>query len=435
MPEQDEVWGPHDLGYTCHSMAVGRGLTGLCLACSSFIPEAPNFVDIFALDLEKPLESPQVVRQVARLPHCYPPSRVRWLDATGSSSELLVTSGDCLRVFTSSGELRTTLREECNPQACCTPLTSVDVSSGSIAGGAQLASCDVYGICALWDLERATKVQALDLGQPFGDVAYGPGRLLALAGHRGDCFLIDPRQPQEVTILNPRAQVSGPARISWGVHRPDMFAVAWQGQEGALVLYSGSLQNQVPPRVLQPGAASTITSDLQWSFACPELLCCAKEDGAVEVWQFPEGLPAAGVAPAPGFRWESAGRKANCTALATTPEVAGKHFVVLASMPQGGPLDGQKAAATAGSLWIAGLPSSSRSSKRPLHRGIGSAEAPLEGPQTSHPTHCGLEGAARGNAARDGHNASPQGSWSFDGDDGRGLGMSSMASGRHMSTH
>ena len=33
----------------------------------------------------------------------------------------------------------------------CTPITSIDAAPR--ASGASLASCDIYGICALWDVE------------------------------------------------------------------------------------------------------------------------------------------------------------------------------------------------------------------------------------------------------------------------------------------
>ncbi|CAE7194473.1 unnamed protein product, partial [Symbiodinium natans] len=53
---------------------------------------AANFVEVLAIGIEGRTE----VRSAMRLPHYYPPTRVRWLGG-GSSRELLATSGDYLR--------------------------------------------------------------------------------------------------------------------------------------------------------------------------------------------------------------------------------------------------------------------------------------------------------------------------------------------------
>jgi len=282
------------------------------------------------------------------------------MGAGGAGQELLATSGDCIRVWSAKGELRKLLRHENNPQKRCTPITSVDATPAtpSSASGSQLASCDIYGICSIWDTETGSVKQAFDLAQPLCDVAFGPNGLVAVAGDHGDCFLLDPRQPQgDVGVFAPRERVRGPGRIAWGAHRPDMFAIAWQGEEGALVLYDAS-SSKASPRVLKSPSAS-VTSDLQWSYAHAELLACAKEDGQVEIWQFPEaGLEAAAMAAGPGYTWAPL-RRANCTALAMSPQVKadGHHVLVLATMPAGQPgPQGQEATATGGALWFAGLP-------------------------------------------------------------------------------
>eukprot|EP00439_Symbiodinium_sp_Y106_P023569 s150_g2.t2 len=211
------VWGPRELDYAVHDMAVRSSADSsqMLIACSSFIPEAANFVEVVAIGIEGQTD----VRSTTRLPHYYPPTRVRWLGG-GSSRELLASSGDCLRVWKADGELCRLLRHESNPQGRCTPITSVDSSespNSTASTGAQMASCDVYGICALWDVEMGSMQQAFDLGQPLTDVAFGPNRLLAATGEKGDCFLMDPRQSQEVAAFAPSEHVAGPARIAWGV--------------------------------------------------------------------------------------------------------------------------------------------------------------------------------------------------------------------------
>ncbi|CAK0845261.1 unnamed protein product, partial [Prorocentrum cordatum] len=94
--------------------------------------------------------------------------------SAGGGGELLATSGDCVRIWSSSGELRRLLRHEANPRGVCCPITAIDVDPE--AGAAPvLASCDVYGTCALWDLETgAPRQRPVDLGQALLDVAFGP---------------------------------------------------------------------------------------------------------------------------------------------------------------------------------------------------------------------------------------------------------------------
>eukprot|EP00928_Gymnodinium_smaydae_P050176 TRINITY_DN33771_c0_g1_i1.p1 TRINITY_DN33771_c0_g1~~TRINITY_DN33771_c0_g1_i1.p1 ORF type:complete len:413 (-),score=49.91 TRINITY_DN33771_c0_g1_i1:69-1307(-) len=377
------VSGPYELGYTVHDMAWspsagGKG-TGM-LACSSFIVDAPNFVDVMTVDAS----SAQAVRgSVARLPHPFPATRVRWL-----TQDLLVTSCDCVRVWSSSGELRTLLQHETNPAGWCTPITSVD--GFMAAGKAILASCDVYGIVALWDVERGVKQHAIDLGQPLYDCAFGPEGLLAVAGEQGDCFVIDPREPsKDVSVFSLKQRARGPARIAWG-SRQDLLAIAWQGEAGGLALYGGGARPQrgVSPQLLSQsgvGLASTV-ADLKWSPAYSDMLCCAKEDGAVEVWQFPPGLDCYGSAATSGpcFRWSPGGPNAGaCTALALSGEVRpGEHVLALATMPTD-----QQNASKGGSLWLAGLPQPTQ------QRPSSSIGGPLSTTSGAAPT-CAMEAAS-----------------------------------------
>eukprot|EP00434_Breviolum_minutum_P021968 symbB.v1.2.019393.t1/scaffold1549.1/size162750/3 len=352
-PAQPAVWGPRELDYAVHDLAVhwSAPSSQLFIACSSFIPEASNFVEVLSVGIEGRTE----VQATRRLPHYYPPTRVRWL-----GGDVLATSGDCLRIWSANGELRRLLRHDANPQARCTPITSVDSSeppSSTVTAGVQMASSDVYGVCALWDVETGTMQQAIDLGQPLSDVAFGPNRLLAAAGDNGDCFLMDTRQSKDVAAYAPAERVKGPAKIAWGVHRPDMFAVSWQGEGGSLALYSGAHRTKAMPRIVK-SSSSTIAS-LQWSHAYPQLLACAREDGDVEVWNFPgEGLDLAATALEPSSHWAPRGRGASCTALAMTPEVRpGSHALVLSTMAAGQAApQGPEAAAGSGSLWIVALP-------------------------------------------------------------------------------
>mmetsp|Transcript_23613 Transcript_23613/g.54994 ORF Transcript_23613/g.54994 Transcript_23613/m.54994 type:complete len:373 (-) Transcript_23613:126-1244(-) len=356
---KDLVWGPHDLGYVAHAMAATQNSSGpLRLACSSFCMQAANWVDVFDVDVG----TPEVLRQTARLPHYFPATRVRWLeDPSRGGQDLVVTSGDALRVWSASGELRSLLPQETNPQGVCTPITSVDARSET--GATQLASSDVYGFCSLWDVERGMRLQTTDLGQPLSDVAFGPSRLIAASGDRGECFLIDPRTPEDVAVLEMSgSSVSGPSRIAWPKHRSDAIAVAWQTVESCVALHTGFRQTRKlsKHRILgRPGFGAAV-ADLQWSSVYPEFLCCAKEDGVVEMWHVGAADDLVGAeALQPAFQWDT-GRQEACTALALSGKVASQHhLLMLATMPKqppGGAAEVASASAGRGKLWIAGLP-------------------------------------------------------------------------------
>jgi len=326
----------------------------MLLACSTHKVREANFVELFSVDFAGAnVLQPETVR----LPHYYPATSVRFLDA--GTTSLVATAGDHVRIWSTRGELQRLLQHERasgGGPGPCTPITGMDASPVGTSG-AHLATCDVDGVCSLWDVERGAKQHALDLSQPLCDVAFGPNGLLAAAGASGDCFLIDPRSTGNVSVLAPRQRMAGPARIAWGAARPDLFAVSWQGECGGVALYSGWPGRQQVPQLFPAGRATC--ADLQWSPAFPELLCCADESGVVEAWQFPDsGLESAALARHPAFRWEAAAGRStgreSCTALALSPEVQpGQHAVILATTP-----DAEAAAAShaSGSLWIAALP-------------------------------------------------------------------------------
>lgn len=343
MNSREGLWGPHRLSYVVHTMAMhpaastnGAATTSI-LACSSFLPETSNFVELLSI----PNADPEVVSSVGRLPHYYPASRVRWM-----SADLLATSGDYIRIWDTQGQLRRLLRHDANPKGVCAPITSVD----AVTGG-RLASCDVYGVCSLWDAEVGTKTGAINLEQPLCDVAFGPDGILAVAGERGDVFVMDPRQPENVHVLPLRNRVCGPARIAWSPSSSGMLAVAWQGEQGGLAVYNG-LQKS-PGRLLQSASRRCgAIADLQWSHDFAEYLCCASEGGGVEVWQVDNDTSRGG----PCFCWQPRAGEV-CTSLALSSH-AQQQQVMLATMPA----QATQGSSTAGSLWVAGLPNFSEAS-------------------------------------------------------------------------
>lgn len=273
------------------------------------------------------------------------------LELGGFSSDHLVTSGDYIRIWNVNGEqhkLGKLLRHEANPREVCTPITSVDAAPR--ASGAGLASCDIYGICALWDVEAGVATAATDLGQPLCDVAFGPGGLLAAAGENGDVFLMDPRQAEKVDVLTVRDRVGGPARMAWSPSASGMLAVAWQGESGGLAVYNGPRKG--PGQLLQSANLQCgAVADLQWCPASPEYLCCASEGAGVEVWQIGSQM----VREAPCFCWQPrAGEVLTSLALSSR---ANQQLVMLATMPAHATQGGGVA-----SLWVAGLPEFSKSS-------------------------------------------------------------------------
>merc|ERR1712216_872945 len=140
-----------------------------------------------------------------------------------------------------------------------------------------------------------------------------------------------------------------------GANRSDkLFAVAWQGGDGAIALYSTANRKVVPQVLRSPGfGGGAVAADIQWSPCSPEQLCCAKEDGVVEVWQLPNFAFGAAAAAGPEQRMGPvAGSQSGvvCTALALNPE-AGRREMVLATMPSA-----STSSTSGGALWMTVLP-------------------------------------------------------------------------------
>lgn len=189
-------------------------------------------------------------------------------------------------------------------------------------------------------------LKAFELDQPLCDVASGPDGSFAAVGDKGDCFLLDPRQ-EDVHVFGLPKRAHGPARLAWS-HRQSVFASAWQGDDGGLALYNTHPAGaRLPGQMLRsPGFGSPV-ADLCWSPAHPDLLCCAKEDGVVEVWHFPVH------AATPCFRWEPA-RGESCTALAASAQIRpGLHTVFLATMAGA---SASQTDSSRGTMWITTLP-------------------------------------------------------------------------------
>jgi len=363
------VWGPRDLGYVIHTMSMcSSGSTGgnVLLACGSFLVDAPNVVDIFSMNFDN-LQEPT---KQAQLPHAFPVSCARWLAKGPGFPELLITSSDYLRIWNSRGELQTILQHTDNHKDVSAQITSVDVCCDASTGSsAQLASCDSYGLCGFWDVERGVMHTKLDLEQPLCDVGFGPGSLAAVAGNQGDCFLVDRRQPREVGILAPPRHVRAPAtaKLAWGLHRPDIFAVAWQGEHAGTAIYNAAYRES-PPQLLRHHHRDGVVADLSWSPAFPELLCCAGEHGTVEVFEFSRSTAEAVCAGCvPCLSWEPKDGRENCASLALSREVRqGLHVLVLGT-----------ASLKGGSLWITSLPEPSCRRSSAVIRSTSSANDPL----------------------------------------------------------
>jgi len=308
------------------------------VACSSFLPGSSNFVEILRFNHDNLAR----VDSLVRLPHYYPPSRVRWL-----SQDKLVTTGDYIRLWSADGQLQRLLRHDANPKGVCTPLTSIDVGDGTIA------SCDIYGILALWDVQTGVRTAAIDLGQPLADVAFGPNRILAVAGERGDLLVMDPRQPERVDALELREKVCGPARMAWSPSGSGLLAVAWQGEQGGLAVYNGDRRET--GQLLQSAALPHgAVADLQWSPSAPDYLCCASEGAGVEVWHVGSDQ----VRDRPCFSWQPrSGEVSTSLALSSRGQ---QQLITVGTMPaqptQGGSVS---------SLWTAALPEFSQASSQP----------------------------------------------------------------------
>lgn len=201
-----------------------------------------------------------------------------------------------MRVFDVSGEptlVRQWTHAVKNTSELCTPITSsyCDQANGRVV------STDVYGCCAIWDVQSANPVMAMNVQHPLYSVAASPENpnLYALAADSGDVFMFDTREAKEVHALLSMEHVRGPAQIAWG---PEL-AINWMTEKG--VYYydpaGGKCRNGIP-------TLKTFVESICWD---GQRLICARSDGAVDI-----------VSQGDIYKWTPKDQVSPCTAAAVS---------------------------------------------------------------------------------------------------------------------
>eukprot|EP00397_Hematodinium_sp_SG-2012_P039659 GEMP01043335.1.p1 GENE.GEMP01043335.1~~GEMP01043335.1.p1 ORF type:complete len:307 (+),score=65.23 GEMP01043335.1:5-925(+) len=256
----------HNLGYVIQHLDFAPG-PDLVVAASSYIEDDKNHVDI--LEVSKANTKDVTVKSRIGIDMPFPATSCGWLTPT-----TLVCTGEDVRLFDVSEKpkvLRTWVHENENVNDACTPITS----SFCDQANKRVISTDIYGCCAIWDVESPTALVALNLQQPLHSVAQNPQdpHMFVLAADSGDVFMFDQREHQKVHALTSieLEDVKGPARMAWGAH----LAVNWLMHKGVYIydIKGGKPRNATP-------LLKTTTEYICWD---DKRLICARSDGICDV--------------------------------------------------------------------------------------------------------------------------------------------------------
>jgi len=279
----------HHIGCIVQDLDFAPG-PELVVAASSYIEDDKNHIEIFSI-AEVGTEHVRISNG-CRINMEYPSTSCNWL-----SSTLLVTTGPDIRVFDVSGREPTVVRQwshaVANTKDLCTPITSsyCDQANGRVV------STDVYGCCAIWDVQSANPVLAMNLQHPLYSVGAKPDNpnLYALAAESGDVFIFDQRAPKEVHALLTMEYLRGPAQIAWGAE----LAVNWMTEKGIYYYDSagGKCRNGIP-------TMKTLVESICWD---GHKLICARSDGAVDI-----------VSEDDIYKWIPKDQVSSCTAAAVS---------------------------------------------------------------------------------------------------------------------
>ena len=243
----------------------GRNTSGL--AIGSFQADEDNFVKVYDFD-----RASTTMTEVSELPHYFPPTKIKWRP----SGDLLVTSGDVLRVWNARrGKLEAFLThntERERDRGVCTSVTACDWGESGII------SVESTGLALLWSDVSQSKVSSIwDLGHKvLYDVAFKDAHVLAVASS-AEIVLLDLRSPCEVRNFPTKGLSArqGPAKLAWSADGNVIAVAALAG--GGVSFYD----DRAASSSKSFGLWDAPVIGLDW--VDEENVICAHEDGKVVI--------------------------------------------------------------------------------------------------------------------------------------------------------
>eukprot|EP00359_Climacostomum_virens_P010249 CAMPEP_0204915948 /NCGR_PEP_ID=MMETSP1397-20131031/13862_1 /ASSEMBLY_ACC=CAM_ASM_000891 /TAXON_ID=49980 /ORGANISM="Climacostomum Climacostomum virens, Strain Stock W-24" /LENGTH=296 /DNA_ID=CAMNT_0052088227 /DNA_START=73 /DNA_END=963 /DNA_ORIENTATION=+ len=246
------------------------------LAIGSFIEDQNNRVEIVELR-----DDGASLQKVAAFDHHYPPTKLMWIpDLTGSKPELLASTSDCLRIWTTDQEV--TLRSKLansRQSEYCAPLTSFDWNSvnQNIIGTASIDTT-----CTIWDLERElATAQLIAHDKEVYDIAFSHNvNLFASVGADGSVRQFDLRNMEHSTILFESPDYTPLLRLAWNKHDSNYLATIMMESSIVTIL---DVRNPGRPVFKLNGHQNCVNS-IAWAPHSSYHLCSAGDDCQALIW-------------------------------------------------------------------------------------------------------------------------------------------------------
>jgi WD repeat-containing protein 68 len=157
--------------------------------------------------------------------HQYPPTKIMWIpEPAGNTPDLMVTSGEILRVWSIENNEKAELKCKLtgNKKELTAPLTSFDWSSHSLN---TVITCSIDTTCSIWDINKESLIKTLIAhDKEVLDVSYSPEpQIFATVGADGSVRHFDTRDLSKSDILYEMSECL--VRVAWNKNNKHFVAV------------------------------------------------------------------------------------------------------------------------------------------------------------------------------------------------------------------
>lgn len=250
---------------------------GFRVAIGSFIEAQENKVEILQIH-----EETDQLECKFQFDHLYPPTKIMWIpDKDGTRQDLLVTSGDYLRVWQVS-DTGATIKSRLNKKRqndYSAPLTSFDWNNDDLN---RVGASSIDTTCTIWDIERESiTTQIIAHEKEVYDFAFGHGvNTFASVGADGSVRSFDLRSLEHSTILYESQDFTPLLRVAWNRMDPNYLATLAMDSTTVIIL---DVRTPAVPLFELNSHDNTINS-LCWAPKSSCHICSAGDDCNALIW-------------------------------------------------------------------------------------------------------------------------------------------------------
>ncbi|EEF31490.1 protein TRANSPARENT TESTA GLABRA 1 [Ricinus communis] len=264
------------------------------IAVGSFIEDYSNRVDILSLNTETLSFK---THPSVSFDHPYPPTKLMFHPASSlrkSSSDLLASSGDYLRLWEIRGDVVEPLSVLNNSKSSefCAPLTSFDWNE---IEPKRIGTCSIDTTCTIWDIEKGcVETQLIAHDKEVYDMAWGEARVFASVSADGSVRIFDLRDKEHSTILYESPRPDTPLlRLAW--NKQDLRYMATILMDSNKVVILDIRSPTTPVAELERHRASV--NAIAWAPQSCRHICSAGDDAQALIWDLPTVAGPNGIDP------------------------------------------------------------------------------------------------------------------------------------------